>query len=167
MKERPSEVSDKLFLLKDAEAFALHAKQLVGGSRRELVILSELLDPLIYDQALSELVSQLARGDRKARVRILLKNIQPVIERGHPLLALARRLSSKLEIRRLLIEAENEAQAYLIGDRDHLLYLHSDREYKGFSNYAAGPEVARLLESFNHLWERHSEASPALRALFI
>jgi hypothetical protein len=167
MKERQSEVSEKLFLLEDAEAFAVHAKQLVEGSRRELAILSELLDPLIYDHGLTHLISQLARSDRAARVRILLKDIQPLIERGHPLLTLARRLSSKVEIRKLLIEPENEAQAYLTGDRDRLLYLHSDREYQGFANYAAGPEVARLLDSFDHLWERHSEVSPGLRSLII
>lgn len=167
MKERQSETSDQLFLLEDAEAFALHARQIIEGSRRELTILSEFLDSQIYDQPLADLISRLARDDRNARVRILLKDVRPVVERGHSLLSLARRLSSKVEIRKLLIEAENDAEAYLIGDRDRVLYQHADREYKGFANYAAAPEAAKLLGGFNHLWERHSEVSPALRSLVI
>jgi hypothetical protein len=167
MKERQSESAEQLFLLDDAEAFALHARQIVERSRRELAVLSQHLDPLVYESALADRISALARDDRNARVRILVKEIEPIIERGHPLLTLARRLSSKVEIRKLLIEPENEAEAYLIGDRERVLYKHADREYTGFANYLAGPEAAKLLDNFNYLWERHSELSPALRSLVI
>jgi hypothetical protein len=167
MKERQSESAQELFLLEDAEAFAHHAKEIVAGARRELAILGERLDSTIYDQPLAELISRLARADRNARVRILLKDIQPITERGHALLDLARRLSSKVEIRKLLIEPENETEAFLVADRLQVLYQHSDGDYTGFANYQAGPEAAKLLDTFDHLWERHGEISPALRRLHI
>lgn len=168
MKERQSELDDRLFLLEGAEAFTKHARQIVAQSSRKLAILSETLDPAIFDQkGFSDLVSRLARGDRNAMVRILVKDIQPLVEGGHALLSLARRLSSKIELRKLLIEPENATQAYLIGDRRGLLYKHDDREYQGFASYRAGPEANRLLTEFDNLWERHSELSPALRSLRI
>lgn len=168
MNERQSETDPNLHLLGDAEAFATHALQIAEQTSRELVIVSDFLDPAIFNQAnFADLVSRLARRHRHARVRILLKDIRPVVERGHKLLSLARRLSSKIEIRKLLTDAENDGRAYLIGDRDKLLYKHDDGEYKGFANYTGGPEASRLLVDFDNLWERHSELSPALRTLRI
>ncbi|MEX1032585.1 MAG: hypothetical protein WDZ30_04445 [Cellvibrionaceae bacterium] len=168
MKEIQSEVDENLILLEDGEAFAKHARQIVEQGRRELAILSSSLDPYIYDRTdFADLVSSLARGDRKAEVRIQVKDIRPLVERGHRLLKLARRLSSKVHIRKLLIEPENDTRAYLIGDRGLLLYKHDDTEYKGFANYRAGPEANALLDVFNHLWEQHSTVDPSLRNLRI
>lgn len=166
MKEKQSDTDENLFLLDDAEAFAKHACQIAEQSSRKLAILSNFLDPIIFDQQdFSALVSRLARSDRNARVRILVKDIQPLTERGHALLSLARRLSSKVEIRKLLIEPQNDAQAYLISDRQRVLYKHDDGEYQGFANYRAGPEANKLLTDFDNFWERHSELSPDLRSL--
>lgn len=168
MKERQSETDANLFLLEDAEAFSHHAEQLIEQSDRDLAILSQALDPLIYDQEnLADRISQLARSNPRARIRILVKDTRPLVERGHKLLTLARRLSSKVEIRKLLTEPENDSHAYLIGDRNLLLYKHDDRDYQGFANYQAGPEAQKFLEEFNFLWDRHSEVPVDLRTLRI
>ncbi|MGQ9424558.1 DUF7931 domain-containing protein [Gilvimarinus sp. F26214L] len=168
MKERQSDTDEQLFLLEDVEAFAHHALRVATRARREMVLLSGTLDPILFDHAgFADAISALARSDRNARVRILVKQVHPLIERGHRLLELSRRLSSKVEIRKLTIEPENDAESYLIGDRDKLLYQHEPREYQGFANYNAGPEVRPILEVFDQLWARHSEQSPALRRLVI
>lgn len=168
MKESRSEVSEHLYLLEDAEAFAKHAKQMVEQSSREVCILSTNLDPLLFDQDdFADRLSKLARSDRHARVRILVKDIRPMLDRGHKLLNLSRRLSSKVHIHRLLTDPEDNCHSYLLGDREHLLYMHEDGVYHGFADYQAAPKLRQFLEDFNHLWEQHSELSPDLRRMYL
>lgn len=164
MPEFPSSVDENLLLLDDLEAFSKYAEIIVSRSRRHLAILSDTLDFPLYDNAVIEnLVSTLARSDRNAEVRILVKDIRPLIERNHQLLQLARRLPSKVKLRRLDIEPENNDRAYLIGDTNLLLYRHDEREYVGFANFNAAPEVAKIMDDFNYLWQRHSVDDPELR----
>lgn len=168
MKETQSQSSEQVFLLEELAAITKHADQIIAQSTRSICILSERLDPGIYDQEdLVNLVSKLARSDRNADVRILVKDVRSMLEQGHRLLNLSRRLSSKVHIRRLLADPEDARHSYLIGDRERLLYLHEDGVYKGFADYQAAPKVRQLLEDFNRLWEHHSEASPDLRRMHL
>lgn len=168
MKETQSQSSEQVFLLEDLAAFAKHADQIIARSTRSICILSAHLDRELYDRDdLVNLVSELARSDRNASVRILVKDIRSMLEQGHRLLGLSRRLSSKVHIRRLVADPEDTLHSYLISDRERLLYLHEDGVYRGFADYQAAPKVRQLLEVFNRLWEHHSEASPDLRRMHL
>lgn len=168
MKEVQSEASEHLWLLEDAEAFAKHAKKLAEQSARQICILSASLDPSVFDQEdFVDQVSRLARSDRRAQVRILVKDIRPMLDRGHQLLTLSRRLTSKVHIRKLLTDPQDKPHSYLLSDRGLLLYMHEEGAYKGFADYDAAPRVQQLLEDFSHLWEHHSEASPDLRHMHL
>lgn len=168
MKEVQSEASEHLLLLEDAAAFAKHAQQIAARSSREICILSGSLDPTIYDQEnFVRLVSELARSERHAQVRILVKDVRPILERGHKLLNLARRLSSKVQIRKLLMDPEDKDHSYLLSDRGLLLYMHEEGAYQGFADYDATSRTRQLLENFNRLWEHHSEVSPDLRQMHL
>jgi hypothetical protein len=166
MSETPSSVDEHLLLLEGLETYRKHALQIIKQSRRHLYLLTRILDfPLYNHPDIETAISQLARSDRNAEVRILVKNIQPLVERDHCLLQLARRLPSKIKLRKLLIEPENDERAYLIGDKDLLLYQHDDREYSGFANYRAGPEIVNIMEEFSYLWQRQSADDVNLRNL--
>ncbi len=166
MTEIPSEADNNLIILSGLDAFTKHSIQLVEQANRHVYILSQHLDFPLYDNPdFESALSTLARNDRNAEVRILVKNIRPLLERNHSLLELARRLPSKIKVRRLLIEPENDERAYLIGDRSLLLYKHDDSEYSGFANYDAGPEVLKIMEEFDYLWQRQSAEDAELRIL--
>jgi len=166
MPETPSTVDENLFLLEGLTTFSKHALQITKKARRKLYILSDTLDFTLYDNDdIESAISALARSDRHANVQILVKDIRPLVERNHRLLRLARRLPSKVMLRRLTIEPENNERAYLIGDRSLLLYKHDDKEYQGFANYQAGPEVLKIMEEFMYLWQRHSDDDVDLRNL--
>ena len=109
----------------------------------------------------------MVRKDRRAHVKVLVKDIRPVVEQGHRILNLARKLSSKIEIRKLLIKPEKDAISYLIGDRRHLLYMHEDQMYNGFVNFEAALESKGLAEEFTYLWDKHSELDPSLRIMLL
>ena len=168
MTEIISETDSNLILLDELADYQHHILTISERSQRQLVILSQELDFPVYSQeTLCSTIIQLLRYDRQARVSVLVKNIRPMVERGHRLLKLARRMSSKIEIRKLTAEPEDETRAYAIGDQRYLLYKHDDNEYRGFVNYNGAPESKSLLEEFTYLWEQHSYLDPALRQLVI
>lgn len=168
MTESTSPTDAGLIQLEGVEAFAKHAVKLVQKSRRELVILSRYLDLPVYGQeGFQSALSKLVREDRNSRVRILVKEPRPLLETGHPLLTLGRRLSSKVELRKLTYEPQDDAIGYLVGDRELLLYDRADGNCQGFVNYRAAPEASALLDEFNYLWEQHGYADPAFRQLVL
>lgn len=168
MAEQASESDTSLILIDELEDFTKHSVQVVEASRREVLLLSKTLDPAIYNnEPFYQSILDLARSDRNVQVRILVKDIQPVVEQGHRILNLARRLSSKVEIRKLLSRPQKDSITYLIGDRKHLLYMHEDLVYNGFVNYEAAQESKSLADEFTYLWDKHSELDPALRTMLL
>ncbi len=168
MAEHTSEIDTNLSLIDELDDFSRHSLQVVESSRREVLLLSKTLDPAIYDNELFyQGILDLARRDRNVQVKILVKDIKPLVQHGHRILNLARRLSSKIEIRKLLIKPEKDSITYLIGDRKHLLYMHEDQVYNGFVNYEAAQESKSLADEFTYLWDKHSELDPALRTVLL
>lgn len=168
MVEKTTETDTNLVLIDELDDFSNHATQVVESSRREVLLLSKTLDPAIYNnEPFYQAVLDFARQDRNAQVKILVKDIQPVVEQGHRILNLARRLSSKVEIRKLLIKPEKDSITYLIGDRKCLLYMHEDQVYNGFVNYEAAQESKSLADEFSYLWDKHSVLDPSLRTMLL
>lgn len=168
-----SSTSKDLYLLDNTQDLRKHALALAGSGRRQLKILSQRLDPILYDNDnFASAVSLLARYHRSSSVQILVKDTKHLIERGHSLIRLAQRLPSKVEIRLLRQEArqepDNNAMGFMLVDSDGLLYINNDSaqlsETRGFANYAAAPEMKNLNEVFQRLWQC-SEADPNLRQL--
>lgn len=168
MAEHISETSPELILLDELEDFQKHALKAVSEGRRKVYILSTILDDSVYNtdefrDALRDLVIQ----DRYCEARILVKDIKPVVEHGHRLLELARKLSSKVQMRKLNFVPRNSDQAYLIVDDTTLLYKHADDTYKGYVDYAARPKCKLLIEDFMNMWELYGEVDPSLRQQLI
>ncbi len=168
MSEHVSETDENLILIDELEDFNNHSLKVIEASRREILIISKTLDPALFDtESLYQKVLDMARSDRNARVKILVKDIRPIVERGHRLLNLARRLSSKVEMRKLLGKTERDSISYVIGDRKQLLYLHEDQIYNWFVNYEGAVESKGLADEFDYLWDTQSEVHPSLRIMLI
>ena len=76
-----------------SEACRLAALSMVRQAARSVEIVSRHLDPKMYDNAeFCDAVSQLVVGSRRARVRVLVRDTEPVIKNGHRLVPLAQRL---------------------------------------------------------------------------
>ncbi len=162
---RISETSDTLILLDSLEDFVEHVDKLIQAGRRDVKILSRTLEPALYDRDIFvKSLSCLARSHPQARVEILLKNTKSLAENGHKIVRLAQRLPSKINIRRLTIEPEDDAMAFMIVDKDKLLFKNDESSMQGFANLEAGPEVKHLMDTWERLWQ-NSEADPQLRPL--
>lgn len=161
------EHSEMLIRLESLEDFRRYSLQLVSSTRRRLAILSRSLDAPIYDsEPFTEAISLLARSSRYASIQLLVKDTDPLIERGHRLVKLAERLSSKIMLKKLTQEPANTDMGFLLSDATGLLYKNDESVYRGFAHTAAAAEVRRLREIFDYLWQ-YAEPEPRLQRLYL
>ncbi|MBN7798807.1 GNAT family N-acetyltransferase [Parahaliea mediterranea] len=138
---------------------------LAESASRYLYILSPSLDFRVFDNsALEEAITALARRSRQTEIRILIADPRPLVQRGHRLLNLARRLPSKVQLRALAEHPEWRGETLVIRDRDGVLYKPGDSDKEGFYEPDSRASTQRHLELFQELW-RQGTQGPELRRL--
>jgi predicted GNAT family N-acyltransferase len=140
----------------------------ISRARRHIQIVSSLLDPLLFERAeFVTAISGFVRGARSAQVRILLGDSSQIVARGHRLVELARRLDSRIAIRRLPPvgdSPESGEMSFVTWDDQGYWLLPDFREYQALHDFDDPVQAARLMERFERLWNR-SAADPELRVL--
>jgi N-acetylglutamate synthase-like GNAT family acetyltransferase len=138
---------------------------LLANARRTVVLLSPSLDPKLFagDECLAS-VSAFARRSRHTRVLILVEDTKAIAASGHSLLELARRLPSKVLIRRLPDDREPPKNSYMVVDREAVWVMPDLDAPVGWTNQHDRMEARRLADEFMWLFERSSE-DPELRLL--
>ena len=132
---------------------------------RELRILSPRLDPRLFDQeALSVAIRALVRRGRMSRVKILVRDIRALIDRGHGLLGLAHRLPTGIEMRCLKEHPGWDDDTLMIRDRDSVLALPAGEEEPAVYRPQDRARAASAVDRFEELW-RSGETDPEFRAL--
>ena len=147
------------------EPFATLAVELVKTGRRHLRIYSHRLDHEVFDSAdMADAISALARRGRYSEIRILISDPRPMVQRGHRLLQLARRLSSSISIRVLSEHPELPEATYLVRDNDGVVYKPDDIGRTGFFEPDSRASAKKFVEGFDALW-RLGQRDPRLRQL--
>lgn len=153
--------------LSGAEPIRAAVQRLAEDARRELLILSDDLDPDYYDSLpFMEALRRLCLASPQLPVRILLGDPRAVALRGHRLIALARHLSSRIAIRRLGEDSKDRQDAFLVTDGRGYCMRRLAHTAEAVADMD-GPRQARLLRAeFDQLWER-GDVDRELRRLFI
>jgi predicted GNAT family N-acyltransferase len=147
------------------QPFAAAAVALCQGARRELRIQSPQLDHRVFDRPeLVDAISALARSGAQACVQILISDPRPLVQRGHRLLELARRLPSTVLIRQLSEHPQWNDETVVIRDRNGVLYKPGGSDHEGFFEPDSPASTRKHLELFDELW-RQASADPDLRSL--
>ncbi len=139
----------------------------VQSASRHLCLLHPNLDQDVFaDSAFVDAVSALARSAPRVSIRLLVLDMKLMVERGHPLLNLARRLDENLHIRVLTERPSSETSSFAAAD-GHMYWLVPNWEvYEGICEMDNPVTAKRLREVFNQAWEK-STAPPDLRRLSI
>lgn len=139
--------------LESVEDFRRALVELLDSGRRNLCIFSEhLTRPLYHDAEVVDALSRFARSSRFARVRILIRDSDPIVRRLHRLHALAQRLDSIIEIRRIQATVDTPDWEFAVADGRQLL-VRDDRDQWLGSYEADNPvRAGRLLEVFERDW---------------
>ena len=143
-------------------------RQLLRDARHRLSIYLPLLgnDSYAGAEELAEL-RRIAISGRSAQIRILLHDPASALRNDHRLIALAQRLSSAIQIRMPVEEADlNYASSYLLNDAGGYLFLPDAARAQGRAARHDRAGQAPLQQHFDEVWERAERAS-ALQILDI
>lgn len=161
---RLGETPEPLEVTTTEEAAAV-ALALARQAARTLDVLSRQMDPRIFDTAdFAEAVTRLVLRSRRAQVRILVQDVEPVLRDGHRLVTLSQRLPSFLQIRVPAQEYRTFNQAFIVADGTGYLHRGLADRYEGKASFHAPARARELLRAFQPIWDT-AEPDPSFRTL--
>jgi hypothetical protein len=133
-------------------------------ARRRLWIASHMLNRQLYDAGeFVDAVRSLATEHPQADIRILVRDLRPIVQDGRGLVRLAQRLPSIIAVRHLT--DDDDQRSFMLADehgsvlRTRWFDLHEAR-----ASFGDRGQVRRLAEDFVRLWETGA-VPPELRQL--
>ncbi len=131
---------------------------LTSQSLRRIRIWSPQLDHDLYSRLdLVQYCSKLARKNAHTRIEILIHHSDSLVQKGHHLLELSRRLPSRIKIKRADEEERQGRQELLLVDDRGLLTRPTDEHYQGWANFNDIAASRRLHKLFDRAWRTASE----------
>jgi len=141
--------------------------QMASQASRSLLLHTESLEPDIYDTVpFLDAVSQLASSHAMARIWILVQDSRRVVQSGHRLVDLSRRLSTAIQIRRPAQEYQDFHESFLLADTCGYLHRRNPSRFEGVANFNDPGKVAERMRYFIEVWER-SEPDAELKRLYL
>jgi hypothetical protein len=163
---RLGETSLEFEVERQAEATAV-AHALAGQAQRTLLLHTEDLEPAIYNEAaFLDAVSRLARSHGQSRIWILIQDARKIVQHGHRLIEIARRLSSSIQLRRPAPQYRTFHESFLLADGCGYLHRPIAARYEGTANFHDPGKVADYEKYFMEVWER-SEQDEEIKRLYI
>jgi predicted GNAT family N-acyltransferase len=165
-KEHPDEpLRSDLRSFKGAAACLESLREALARPRRHLMIYSQQLEHGLFDRPeVVDALSDFARGGPPVRLQILIHDSSAAVARGHRLVELARRLDSKIAIRRVPEALADSEATFLCWDGTGYWLQPDHAAYAAVSDPYDPVQAGRLGERFTYLWER-SAPDPELRVL--
>jgi hypothetical protein len=143
-----------LTVITTLEEARLAVSEVAARAERLLSIYTPDLEPQLYDQSeFLEVVKHLVLTRPFAKVRVLLTDSGHLGADGHRFVAMARRLTSCIDVRTLAPRSDAPHCAYVIADERAILYRLRADGWEGIADLD-NPPVARLyLHEFAQLWD--------------
>ena len=133
-------------------------EQIIRSAQRQVVILNPYLDHEIFAQEeIVESISSLARSAPRTRLRIIVMSSKRMVDRGHPLLELSRRLDEKISLRLLYEPITEETSSFACADESGYWLLPEFETPKGVSDPGNAVTTKRFLQSFESAWLKSKE----------
>ncbi len=159
--------SDGKLLVRNPDECRLAALRFALQAQNRVEIFSYDLDaPLYNTEPFIEALKQLALRSEHSRIRILLQDNGRVQKEGHRLIALWRRLTSRIELRRPHPDFIDHQKNFLLADGQGYLQWDLSHRYEGVADFHSPLQTRQYIEFFNDVWER-SETDSQLRNLHI
>jgi hypothetical protein len=153
-------------VLADRDEVRQAVAELIGHAERGLAILTQDLEPEIYDHDIFlEKLKKFILARSFARVRVLIVHPERTMKLGNQFVTMGRRLNSYIEIRHAKPEYRDCRDAFCIADDRAIMYRPDAQGWTGM--IALEPDLAQpYLERFDQLWQA-CEHEPELRRLHL
>jgi len=153
--------------LHDIEGFRKISRHMAEQATRQLDIFTYDLDSRVYDKkSFLKAVKELALSTGNARIRILLQNNERVQKEGHRLVGLARKLPSRMEIRRHNPEYIDHGENFMVVDATGYVRRRQHNQYEGEADFNDRRRAESYRDLFGAIWES-SEPDSELRIIGI
>ena len=153
--------------IESREDIRQHTLKLFGQARHSLCLYSPDLEPWLYNHNdIAQASRRFLLAHPRNRLRILLADPTPVIQHGHRLLTLARRLTSGLQIRTLNPAYPAQSAAILVIDHCGLLVRPGPEHTTGYALYQSLGRARAMRHQFDSAWEQ-SLSHPDLRSFLL
>jgi hypothetical protein len=130
------------------------------SAQRLLSIFTPDLEPLIYgEEAFLETIKRLVLARSYAKVRVLLADPSRAMVDNNRFLALARRLTSCIDLRAMSPEYPASAGAFIIADDKALVYRLQIDRWDGIADMNDPAVVRRYLNFFDEVWNTSMQES--------
>jgi len=165
--QKKSKTSQPLVLSKDktiynyhdeAQFLALHRNMLSQANRRIWIMANAINAPLLRDEHFSQSILKLAKNNPQAQIRILLEEDKTGSGRFNPLINLAQRLTSFVEIRTLPSTAGKFQEWVTLVDFSAGIYRKTMATYTGFACYDNHLIARRLITKYEDHWQFAKES---------
>ncbi|MDQ1362990.1 MAG: hypothetical protein QG652_850 [Pseudomonadota bacterium] len=124
-----------------------------SNALRNVRICTPDLEADIYDhQPFADALLGFVRGNRNARIQILLRDSSRAIKQGHRLIRLAQNISSSMEIRKTPAAEKFLDDSFLIADMSRFVY-RSPGQHAGVCNKNCKHRAHKLLDMFIPVWD--------------
>jgi predicted GNAT family N-acyltransferase len=134
---------------------------------RKLWIFSPHLDPVLFDtEPLAAAVLRFVRSSASAQVRILICDNAFIVGRHHRLAELAKRLDSRIALRKLDADLAPGTNCFVTWDDTGFFLLPDFREYVAVADRYDRVQAQRFSERYARLWEQGA-VDPELRRLTV
>ena len=131
------------------------AYSLAEQACRTVSIFTTDLDPAVLDQpGFVEAIARVARSHSRARVTVLVQDSSKAVNRGHRLVALAQRLSSRVEIRKPDAEYHDLKETFMVVDDVGYFRRIRPNRYEGQARFHGPLQCRELINRFDEIWQR-------------
>lgn len=160
--------TDANLLCTDPADSRLVVMAMIAQAERSIDIFGKDLDPLVFnDLAVGEAIEDMIlRNRRAARIRIVVREPWLLVQRGHCLLNLRRRLPSFIELRTAADEHQNIRESFFIADGIGILHRPYSDSHKANANFCEPAEARRLSGLFADIWE-FGQSDPNFRSVLL
>ena len=137
----------------EAQHLALHRNMLSQAQRKIWITSNSIKSPILSDDQFCQSIMKLVKTNPQAEIRILIENEKMGAGHFNPLINLAQRLTSYVEIRTLDRTAGRLKEMVTIVDFTAGIYRKSMSSYTGFATYNSHLISRRLHDKFENYWQ--------------
>ena len=151
-------------ILSTLEEVRTQVAAVASVAQRTLAIYTQDLEPQLYDHdPFLDAVKRLVLARSYARVRVLIADPMRAIRDGNRFVAMARRLTSYIDMRNVAKELRNNPAAFIIADDRALVYRLQASRWDGIAELNDPPIARKYLAYFDEVWHA-SESDLEYRA---
>jgi hypothetical protein len=145
--------SEALCMLTSMEDVRGAVRRAASGAQRLMSILTEDLEPEIYDHPVFlDTVKRFVLSRSFAKVRVLLHDASRMIGNSNRFVGMSRRLASCIEIRVVAPAWRAAPQALLLADETAIVYRPRSDSWDGVAGFNQPPIVRMHLQEFDRMW---------------